>query len=52
MTTSTIVTVIALASGIYEVVCRVIPTVKDVSILGNIFSFLQLVSDFLNRKKA
>jgi hypothetical protein len=37
--------------GIYEVIARAIPTVKDITIVGNIVKVLQSISDFLNVKK-
>lgn len=36
---------------VYEVLARVIPTVKDYTIVGKALAFLKRVSDFLNIKK-
>lgn len=43
--------IVAIAVGTYEVISRVIPTVKDWSIGGNIVAFLKVVSDFFNSRK-
>lgn len=34
--------------GVYEVLVRLFPTVKDWTILGNIIKFLSKISDWLN----
>lgn len=51
LTTEIIMQVIGIILGIYELLSRVIPSVKDWSILGNIIKFLRWLSDYLNRKK-
>jgi hypothetical protein len=38
--------------GVYEVIARAIPTIKDISIIGNIAKVLLILSDYLNKKKA
>lgn len=43
--------VILLLVGGYELVIRILPTVKDWTVLGNIFKLLKYVSDFLNAEK-
>ena len=48
----TLVQLVALLTGIYEVVIRVIPTVANYSIIGKIIDGLKWLSEFLNRKKA
>lgn len=45
-----LVTVLGIVLGAYEVVVRMIPSVKDYSVLDKIFSFLKVVSDALNRQ--
>jgi len=42
---------IGIVLGIYEVIARAIPTVKDWTLVGNIVKVLQSISDFLNAKK-
>lgn len=37
--------------GVYEILARLIPSVKDWTILGNIINFLKLISDTLNNKR-
>ena len=44
-------TIVAIALGVYEVVARVIPSVNDWSVLGNIIKFLRVISDWLNNLK-
>lgn len=51
LSTSTGVAVGALL-GVYEVVVRAYPTVKNYSLVGKIINVLQFVSDFLNVKKS
>ena len=51
MNVDLIQTIVAITLGIYEVIARVIPSVKDWSILGNIISLLKVVSDWLNNMK-
>lgn len=41
-------TIVLIILGVYEVLLRVIPTVNDWTILGNIIKFLKIVSDWLN----
>lgn len=36
---------------LYELVCRVIPTTKNISILHNVISFLEFISGRLNKDK-
>jgi len=43
--------VVPIIAGLYEVVIRVIPTVKNYSIIGKIIEILLWVSNFLNNKK-
>lgn len=43
--------IIGLVLTVYELAARLIPTVKDVSILGKAIKLLGLVSDTLNKKK-
>lgn len=43
-------TIVLAVIGIYEVIARLIPTVADWSVLGNIIRFLKVVSDYLNNK--
>jgi len=43
--------VVSVATGVYEVVVRVIPTVKNYSLLHKIIGVLQKVSEFLNITK-
>lgn len=43
-----IVLVISLITGFYEVLARVIPTIKDYTILGVIIRILLLISNALN----
>jgi hypothetical protein len=44
-------TIITTALGIYEVIARAIPTVKDITIVGNVIKVLNTLSDLLNKKK-
>lgn len=39
---------ILVITGTYEVVVRMIPTVKDWTIIGNLFKFLKVISDAIN----
>lgn len=43
--------IVALILGIYEVVARVYPTTKDVSIIGKLIAILKYISDYLNVQK-
>ena len=43
--------VVALLAGVYEVVSRIIPTVKNYSFIAKVIEILLWVSNFLNRKK-
>jgi len=43
--------ILAFLVGIYEVVARLIPTIKNYSLIAKIINILVWVSDFLNRKK-
>lgn len=43
--------IVAIVIGIYEVVARTIPTVKNYSIIGKIIEGIKWLSDFLNREK-
>lgn len=36
--------------AVYEFIVRIFPTVKDISIVGNVFKFLTFISDALNKK--
>lgn len=40
--------IVIITLGVYEVLTRVIPTIRDWTILGNIIKFLRIVSDWLN----
>lgn len=51
LTTEMIIQIIAILLSIYEILTRVVPTVKDWTILGNIIKFLKWLSDYLNNKK-
>lgn len=51
METNLILIIIAVVTGVYEVLARVIPSVADWSLLGNIIKFLKVVSDWLNNLK-
>jgi len=42
------ITILAL-TGTYELFVRLIPTIKDWTILGNVFKFLSYLSDMINR---
>lgn len=42
---------VLIALGVYEVITRVIPTVKNYTILGRVVNFLKLVSDTFDRRK-
>lgn len=43
--------IVGLLLTIYELLARLIPTVKDISIVGKGIKLLGLVSDVLNKKK-
>lgn len=43
--------IIAIILGVYEVFARLIPTVKDISILSWFIAFLRWLSDNLNNRK-
>jgi hypothetical protein len=43
--------ILAILVGCYEVVVRIVPTVKDRTLIGNIFAVLKYISDLLNRPK-
>jgi hypothetical protein len=43
--------VVLIATGVYEVVSRVIPTTKDVTIIGNVLRLLSFISQLFNKKK-
>jgi len=43
--------IIGFILGLYELLSRVIPTINDWTILGNIIKFLKWISDYLNNKK-
>lgn len=51
MDVAIIQTIVLAIIGIYEVIARLIPTVADWSILGNIIRFLKMISDYLNNVK-
>lgn len=40
--------IILVILGVYEVIARIIPSISDWTILGNIIRFLKIVSDWLN----
>jgi len=44
--------VISIVIGIYEVIARAIPTVKDITVIGNVVKVLSFISDSLNTLKA
>ena len=43
--------IVAIIAGIYEVIARCIPTVKNWSILGKVIEVLLWISERFNRKK-
>lgn len=43
--------VVSVIAGVYEVVVRVIPTVKNYSFIGKIINVLKVLSDYLNITK-
>lgn len=43
--------IVALLAGIYEVVARLIPTVKNYSLIAKIIEILLWISERFNRKK-
>jgi len=43
--------IVAIVAGVYEVLVRIIPTVKNYSFIGKIIEILLWLSNFLNRKK-
>lgn len=43
--------VIPIIAGLYEVIVRIIPTVKNYSFIGKIIEILLWISNFLNNKK-
>ena len=47
----TLALVLAILAGLYEVVARIIPTVKQYSVIEKIFSIMLWVSNFLNNRK-
>lgn len=44
-------TAILIALGVYEVVVRLVPSVYDWTIIGNLFKWLKVISDVLNSTK-
>lgn len=51
MSLATIALIIGIITGVYEVLARFIPSIKDITLLGNIIRVLLAISDALNRKK-
>jgi len=47
----TVVLIVAVATGIYEVLTRVVPTSKTWSIIGNVLNLLSKISETLDNKK-
>lgn len=43
--------IVAILAGVYEVIARLIPTIKNYSFIGKIIEILLWISNFLNRKK-
>ena len=43
--------ILTVITGVYEVIARALPTSKDVTIIGNVISILQKISDVFNNKK-
>lgn len=43
--------VVPIIAGLYEVIVRIIPTVKNYSIIGKIIEIILWISNFLNNKK-
>lgn len=43
--------VVAFVVGIYELIVRIIPTVKEYSFIAKIIDIIKWISDFLSRKK-
>lgn len=46
-----ILKLVALVTGVYEVIVRIFPTVGDITIIGNIIRILMAISNALNNKK-
>lgn len=47
----TVIDLLPYVLGGYEVISRAIPTKKDHTLVGNIFKWLSLISNFLNNTK-
>lgn len=43
--------IIPIVAGLYEVIVRIIPTVKNYSVIGKIIEILLWLSNFFNNKK-
>lgn len=43
--------IVPIIAGLYEVIVRIIPTVKNYSVIGKIIEILLWLSNFLNNKK-
>jgi hypothetical protein len=43
--------IVSLILGIYEVIARLIPTVKDYTIIGKLIVILKWISDYFNNIK-
>lgn len=47
----TAIMIIGIATGVYEIASRVVPTSKTWSLVGNVLSILSFVSTKLDKKK-
>lgn len=43
--------IVALIIGIYEVIVRIYPTTKNLSLIGKLLQILKYISDYLNVEK-
>lgn len=43
--------ILAILTGIWEVVGRIIPSVGQITVIGKVLDILSWISNFLNRKK-
>lgn len=48
----TVVVLLGIVIGIYEILSRSIPTIKDYTILGRIIRVLKAISEGLNNRKS
>lgn len=47
----TFIQIMAIITGIWEVIGRIIPSVGQITVIGKIIEILNWLSNFLNRKK-